>query len=228
MRRKKILIVEDDILSATYLRQLLEEAGYTIVGVVTRGEDAIRGAEILEPDLILMDVLLKDHLSGCEAALEISQKKPDVDIIFLTAHIDKEMLEYAKNSNACAYLMKPYRDDEILAMVYLTLCKDKYQNPLNHSDVIKLKNGYCFNMQTLTLNKADKHIPLTPGKSKLIEILVKNLDTIVPHNQISNFIWGEPREASTLRSLVYRTKQAIGEDLINNVNGVGYSINSKP
>ena len=227
MKRKKILIVEDDVLSANYLRELLEEADYEIVGIVTKGENAIKEAELLSPNLILMDILLKDHVSGCEAALEISQKNPDIDIIFLTAHVNEEMLQFAKKSNACAYLMKPYRDDEILATIYLTLFRDKYQNTLNCSNVVKLKNDYCFDMQTLRLSRVEKHIPLTPSKSKLIEILVQNIDTVVSHEQISNFIWGEPRESSTLRSLVYRIKQTIGEDLVNNIHGVGYSINSK-
>jgi DNA-binding response OmpR family regulator len=224
---KSILIVEDDVLSAIYLKELLEEANYNIIGVVSKGEDAIKNAEILSPNLILMDVLLKDHISGCEAALKISKNNPNISIIFLTAHADKEMLEYAKRSNACAYLMKPYHDDEILATVYLTLHRNKYQNFENHLGRIKLKNGYSFDMQTLILGKADKHIPLTTSKSKLVEILVQNVDNVVSYNQLSNFIWGEPREPSTLRSLIYRTKQTIGEELITNVNGVGYSINSK-
>ncbi len=224
---KKILIVEDDILAATYLCELLEENGYEIVDVVTTGADAIKKAKALSPDLILMDILLKDQVSGCDAAFQISQNNPNIIIIFLTAHADKEMIEYAKKSKASAYLMKPYRDEEILATMSVILFKKQDQYLKKNSYIVKLKNGYSFNLQTLSLSKAKKHIPLTPVKNRLIEILAKNTDIVVPHSQICNFIWGERREPATLRSLVYRTKQVIGEDLINNISGVGYSINSK-
>jgi DNA-binding response OmpR family regulator len=137
------------------------------------------------------------------------------------------MIEYAKKSKASAYLMKPYRDKEILATISVTLWKEQNYYSKKNANIVKIKNNYTFNLQTLTLSKAKKHIPLTPVKNKLIEILAKNIDIVVPHTQICNFIWGEPRELATLRSLVYRTKQAIGEDLIRNVNGVGYSLKSK-
>jgi DNA-binding response OmpR family regulator len=222
--KKKILIVEDDILASTYLKELLETE-YTIVS--RTGKDAIQKTEDLKPDLILMDVLLQDNISGSEAALEISKKNEQIIIIFLTAHTDKEMLEYAQKSHACAYLTKPYRDDEILATIQVVLWNKSYHHTKDYQGTIKLKNDFSFDLKTHTLYKNKKEIPLTPSKNRLIEILSRNIDTAVSYEQIGNFIWGEPREPSTLRSLVYRTKQAIKDDLITNLNGIGYTIKSK-
>jgi len=59
---------------------------------------------------------------------------------------------------------------------------------------------------------------------KLIEILAKNKNLSVSNEQISNFIWGEEKNDRTLRSLIYQVRQLIDNDLIQNINGLGYKI----
>jgi DNA-binding response OmpR family regulator len=120
--------------------------------------------------------------------------------------------------------MKPYREKEILATIRMVLSQKEKQNILNQSHIVKLKNNFYFDTQRLVLTKDNKQIPLTPSQSKLIEVLVKNLNTTISNEYICNFIWGEYREGNTLRSLIHRTKQTIGENLINNIKKVGYSI----
>ncbi len=230
MKMKKtytILIAEDEITSAQYLKELLEDEGYKISAIVSRGLDAIIMAQEKKPDLILMDVILKDNISGCEAAIKINQENPDIAIIFLTAHCQKEMVDFAKVSNAHAYLMKPYRDEEILTNISIVLSKVKKQSLIKQVSLIKLKNNFYYDIQTSTLSKAGNQIHLTPVKSKLVEILVKHLNKSLSHAFICQYVWGEYRDTSTLRSLVYRTKQSTKEELISNINGVGYSITSK-
>jgi DNA-binding response OmpR family regulator len=219
-----ILIVEDDIVSSTYLRGLLEDRGYNIIGVVNNGTDAISIADTHKPDLILVDILLKDNMRGTDAAIKIHQNNPYTAIIFLTAHAKKDMIEQAKKSNACAYILKPYTDKSLLATIALSLARrDKHIG----SNTITLKNNFYFNRDTHTLYKDNKQIPLTVTKLRLVELLATHVDVILSNEHICNYIWEEPREVSTLRSLVYRIKQTINEDLITNINGVGYTINSK-
>ncbi len=221
---QSILIVEDERISATHLQEMLEKAGYAITGIVTEESDAVKKALSTKPDLVLMDGVLDNGSSGCKAAIEIYQNNPYIIIICLTEDATEEMLQNAEKSNVSAYLIKPYRDKEILATIRMVLAQKKKQQLLNQSHIIELKNNFCFDMQTLILTKAGEQILLTPTQCKLIEILVKNHDSTISNEYICNFIWGEQRDENILRSLLHRTRKIVGDDLISNVNRVGYCI----
>jgi DNA-binding response OmpR family regulator len=222
---KRILIIEDDRFSAEYLSMILQEAGYEVIGIIASAEESIVQAKVLKPDLILMDIILRDTLTGCEAAVQIKQNQKDCKIVFLTAHAEAEMIDYAQQSQADAYLLKPYRDDEILATLAVIFSHD--QNPqIKEIDSVKLSYGFSFNIKKRQLIKDGKHIPLTETKLKLVEYLAKNVDTTISSEQICQIIWGETRSNNTLRSLIFRIKQAVGVDLISNATGAGYVIKS--
>src|ERR1043165_3870675 len=90
----RILVVEDERIVAMDLAASLQELGYDVVGMATRGEDAVQRAAELEPELILMDVRLAGSLDGIQAA-EIIHRTRDVPVIYLTAHSDNETLRRA-------------------------------------------------------------------------------------------------------------------------------------
>lgn len=223
---KKILIVEDDIVAAQFLRETLEDAGYFVLGIVSRAKESIQKTKELKPDLILMDIILKDQMSGCEAALEIKQNHKNCKIIFLTAHAQKEMIEYAQQCQACAYLLKPYREDEILATIAVIFSQT---DPIIKKEIeeVYFSHGFSFHFKKRKLFQNGEEVPLTEKKLKLLELLAKNIDLSVSKEQICTFVWGEQRSEHTVRSLVFRLKEAIGQDLIKSSNGAGYVIRSK-
>jgi len=149
----KILIVEDDVIPANHLKKILELEGYEVIDMVATGVRAIEVAKKEKPDLIFMDVMLRDHISGAEAAREIFYSDPNIIIVFLTAYSDKEMIEFAVESDAFAYLLKPYRDKEILATLELAKAKLSTNKPLiiidkdESNSKIELINGYVYDMK---------------------------------------------------------------------------------
>jgi DNA-binding response OmpR family regulator len=220
----KILIVEDDYISAEYLKEILENAGYIIVDMVDTGYAAIQEAKSLKPDIVLMDIMLKDKISGCEAALQIKQNHNLCKIIFITAYADDEMIEYATDAEAYGYLMKPYREQEILATIKVALSHDKHQKPQHDESFIVLEKGFVYDKKEKKLYKDDKEILLATKKLKLLQILIEHKNNKVSNEDICHYVWGEPKNDSTLRSLIHRMKTAIGEDIITNLNGQGYMI----
>ncbi len=223
--KKKILIVEDERLSAKYLKILLEEAGYSVVGTVESGEEAVSRTHTFSPDLILMDIILKGRLSGCEAALKIKQTHKTCKIIFVTAYCEDEMIKYAQEAQAEAYLLKPYRPDELLATIAVVLSHER-RLPFPRKEEIALAHGFTFDLTRGRLMKKGKEIPLPEYKRKLVELLATNVNTTVSHAQICQAVWGESRPDSTLRSMISRIKQRLGTDLITSVSGIGYMIKS--
>lgn len=224
MRNKKILIVEDEPFFSKYIKQLLVKENYEVLGIVENGLDSISFSRQYKPDLILMDVMLNGSMSGCEAAVEIHQRDKSIKIIFLTAYAEKEMIEYAVNADATAYLLKPYRDDEILATIKLMFAHEEHLVHVEDKENISLRYGYTFNTKSHRLLKENREIHLGKKLLKLIEILVENKNISVSNAQLCTYIWGEPKNDKTLRSLVYRIRMLLKSDIIENVNGLGYKI----
>ena len=228
MKKHRILIVEDDLLSAEYLKALLLKEHYEVPAVVNTAEAAIEQCKTLKPDVVLMDIMLKGALSGSEAAIEIKHEQPNVKIIFLTAYAEPEMVDYAARSKACAYLMKPYREQEILATVQVSLMQEQRLVKQEEENVrIELKHNFFFDSRERRLYKNGTEIPLSSKKLKLVELLAKNRDHFLSNEQICIYVWNEIKSNSTLRSLIHRFRSLINDDIITNVNGVGYSIHTR-
>jgi len=226
----RIFIVEDDLVSAQYLKELLEAEGFEISGISDTAEAAITRLRDCGADLVLMDIILKGTMSGSEGAIQIKRRHPECKIIFLTAYADEEMIEYAVRSKAYAYLMKPYRDKEILATIRVALTHDteaENREKVHEATRIPLAKGFYFDTEERKLYRHDKEIPLSEKKIKLIEILSKNRRHTVSNEQLCLTIWNEPRSNNTLRSLIHRFRQVVGEEIILNVNGIGYTILSE-
>lgn len=221
--KKRILIVEDEFISAEYLKEILVHEDYDVIDIIDNGLEAIQLSKTLKPDLILMDIMIQGSMSGCEAAVQIHHDDKDIKFIFLTAYSEQEMIDYAIDAKASAYLTKPYRENEILATIQLLFAHEKTKPILDIVNV-PLKNGYTFNTKQHRLFKEDKEIYLGKKPLKLIEILVKNKNVSVSNEQICTYIWGENKNDKTLRSLIYRIRSSISHDMIQNINGLGYKI----
>ena len=108
----KILIAEDENIVALNIRKTLESLGYQVSSVVNNGEDVIRQVEKNQPDLILMDIMLKGLTDGIEAAETIT-KKFNIPIIFLTALSDEKTIDRAAFTKPYGYLLKPFTTQEM-------------------------------------------------------------------------------------------------------------------
>lgn len=221
---KTILIAEDDSASAEYLKIIVQESGYNVVAIAETGLEVIEQCKALKPDLVLMDIILKGKISGCEAALQLKYIYSDIKVIYLTAHATPEMIEYAVKSEAYGYLMKPYRRDEILATIKLVFAQSNLEKPLAGEAIIPLKDGYIYDTRSNRLMKENQEVLLCKKQLKLIEILAKNKNTIVSYEQICSFVWGQNKSDCTLRSLIHRIRTVVESDMIKNVHGRGYEI----
>ena len=112
MKKKHILIVEDERIVSADIKISLQKFGFAVAGTAVSGEDAIKKAEKLRPDLVLMDIILKDKMDGIEAATLISSRF-DIPVVYLTAHADDKTLERAKITEPFGYLLKPFDDKDL-------------------------------------------------------------------------------------------------------------------
>ena len=106
-----VLIVEDEAITALEMRKILESWNYDISSIVSTGEDAIKEVKNTQPDLILMDIILKGEMDGLEAASRIKEFT-DTPILYITA---LESIDFTrlKNTKGMGYLVKPISEGEL-------------------------------------------------------------------------------------------------------------------
>jgi len=222
----KIVIVEDELIAAEYLKKLLLSHGFHILAVIDTGKKALETIPKLAPDIVLMDIMLKDNISGSEVALQLKQTAPHVAIVFLTAYAEEEMIEYAIESNTYGYLMKPYDDARIstsLKIILSRIEKEK-QTPITISNLVNINKNYTFDLEKKRLFKNSTELPLGHKSLDLLESLCKQPNISVSSEQLCLAIWDEPKNVSMLRTQVSRTKKEMGIDVIDNIKGLGYKI----
>ena len=120
----RILIVEDEAIIAADLQRRLGRLGCEVVGMAASGEDAIRLAAVLKPELVLMDINLQGELDGTQAARHLRDKM-QLPVVYLTASSDATIVKRAKLTDAFGYLLKPL--DERLLHITIEMALYKHQ-----------------------------------------------------------------------------------------------------
>ncbi|MGE4294536.1 MAG: response regulator [Campylobacterales bacterium] len=221
----KILIVEDERVSARFLEGVLQEAGWTVAGIAASGEEACQIAQTRRPDAVLMDVMIKGAQSGCETAVAIRRLLPGCSIVFLTAHAEDEMLAYAVDVKAEGYLLKPYNEREIVAT--LRLIESRRRGPLKQREdsTVLLAEGYAFDLKKRRLiNPAGKEVVLTAQMLDLFELLARAEGAALPAEQLCLALWGDCDQSGRLRALVHRLRRQIGGGLVESFKRIGYRV----
>lgn len=124
MSKVRVFVVEDEAIVSKDIQHSLKRLGYIVVGDASTGEKAITLIEDMDPDVILMDIMLKGEMSGIEAA-EIIRREFKIPIIYLTAYADEATLEKAKITEPYGYIIKPFKEIDIHTSIEMALYKSK-------------------------------------------------------------------------------------------------------
>jgi two-component system, NarL family, response regulator DegU len=114
----RLLLADDHRMLREGLRRTLEEEGLDVVGEAADGEEALRLAAKLRPDVVLMDVTMP-VLDGVEATRQLHEHLPEIPVVILTMHADREVLARAIRAGAAGYLVKDCSTDEVVRTVRL-------------------------------------------------------------------------------------------------------------
>jgi PAS domain S-box-containing protein len=131
--KAKILIVEDEKIIAKYLQNTLKGLGYDISAIVSSGEEAIKKAEEIKPDLVLMDIVLKGDMDGIEAAEKIGLLF-DIPVVYLTAYPDEKLFQRAKITDPFGYILKPVEKRDLKIAIEIALYKHEITKKLKESE----------------------------------------------------------------------------------------------
>lgn len=137
----KILVVEDERITAEDINDGLISLGYKVPAVVYSGEDAIRKAGELQPDLVLMDIRLEGDMDGIDAAEQIRERL-GIPVIYLTAYSDSSTVQRAKITEPSGYILKepfgfihkPFEESELNTAIEITLYRHKIERRLREHE----------------------------------------------------------------------------------------------
>jgi two-component system, LytTR family, response regulator LytT len=165
MSKTNILIVEDESIVAKDIQHSLKKLGYTVVGMCSNGEDAIRTAEEMSPDLVLMDIMLKGDMSGIEAADQIRQRM-NIPVIYLTAYADESTLNKAKVTEPYGYIIKPFKEIDLHTAIEMAIYKHEKETD------VKKERDFLY---SLVENKDSKDIIFVKSNSRLVKVRTEDI-----------------------------------------------------
>jgi response regulator NasT len=120
-QRRRVLIAEDEALIRLDLREMLVEEGYDVCGEAGDGEQAVKLAEELRPDLVIMDIKMP-IMDGLAAAERIAGNRVAA-VVILTAFSQRDLVERARAAGAMAYLVKPFQKSDLVPAVEIALSR---------------------------------------------------------------------------------------------------------
>jgi two-component system, response regulator PdtaR len=119
--QRRVLVAEDEALIRLDLVEMLREEGYEVVGQAADGEEAIKLAGELRPDLVILDVKMP-KVDGIEAASAIAGERI-APVVILTAFSQRDLVERARDAGAMAYLVKPFAKRDLVPAVELAMSR---------------------------------------------------------------------------------------------------------
>ncbi|UCH95980.1 MAG: PAS domain S-box protein [Candidatus Aminicenantes bacterium] len=131
----KILVVEDEVITSENIKIVLENHGFTVLPLVTTGEEAVVKARETCPHLVLMDIMLAGEMDGIEAARSI-REFTNIPIIYLTAYSDKQTLDRSKEAEPYGYILKPFNQYDLSYTVEMALFKHEADERLRREKEI--------------------------------------------------------------------------------------------
>lgn len=216
----RILIVEDEIGIANFLKQGLEEEAFT-VDVAETGTEGLALALTGDFDLLILDWMLPGK-SGIEICTEFRKEFTETPIIFLTAKDTVSEIILGLQTGANDYIKKPFHFEELLERIRVQLRS-------LHSEASELLLGTIrMDLNARVVWKKDEEISLTQKEFALLEMLIRNKGTVCTRTSIIENVWDIHFDYNTgvidvfINALRRKLKLEGSENYIQTIRGVGY------
>jgi len=181
---RRVMIVEDEVLIAEALRLRLERMGYTVVGVVASGEEALNLVANTTPDLVLMDIRLAGSMDGITAGEHIHSRFR-LPVVYLTANSDPETIERVIRSQPYGYISKPIDDATLRSTLSIAFQKSELERTYRRRERHYLSTLAKLESAVFVLDAAGRVCFLNPAAMTLTGIEAGNPDNFLVHEVLS-------------------------------------------
>jgi DNA-binding response OmpR family regulator len=225
-RNKKVLIVDDDPDTVELIKRILRLSDFDVVSA-RNGMDAISIVEKIQPDIVLLDLMMPeiDGRTTLKKLRELTQSP----VIVVSALNNKENIVDLLNMGSDDYITKPFHRDELIARILAVLRRSKKLPVIDGVSIPE--TGLTINFSKREVYFQGQFVQLSPKEYELIELLAKNLPHVVKYKEIADEIWGEYSNyvKNRIKYLVHTIRnkfEAIdsGIEVIITADRVGYRI----
>jgi two-component system copper resistance phosphate regulon response regulator CusR len=222
----RILIVEDEVKTASYLQKGLSENGF-IVDVAQNGEDGLHQALSSEYDLIVLDVMLPG-LDGWAVLNTIRRTGKMVPVLFLTARDSVQDRVKGLELGADDYLVKPFAFSELLARVRTILRRGQARQ----SEALTVAD-LELDLARHRASRGGTRLDLAPKEFALLSLLVRRRGEVLSRTLIAEQVWDMNFDSDTnvvdvaIRRLRGKVDDPFPTKLIHTVRGVGYVLETR-
>ncbi len=225
MKKTKILIVEDEIVAAMDLKSEVENLECEVTDMVHTQKRVLNSITNNKPDIILMDIKLGKNKDGIEI-VKLIQQTQKIPIVYITAFSDDATMQRAFSTNPLGYIVKPFKPDELKTNIQLAIYKLSRVSPKEiNENYHYLGEGFYFDRVENSLYFNDNFIKLGAKERELLSILIDANYNTVQNTDLEDAIWdGNKPSHSALRTLVYRIKGKLGNNIIEVSYGYGYNL----
>jgi two-component system OmpR family response regulator len=225
----KVLVVDDE----PNIRELVQVAltfhGCTVVTAAT-GQEALRSAGAVQPDLVVLDVVLPD-LDGFEVCRRLRARGDDVPIIFLTARDTSSETVQGLALGGDDYVTKPFSVEALVARIRAVLRRAARAAQAGEPDEeAKLQAGDLeLDESRWTVHRAGTQVELSPTEFRLLAYLMRHQGRVLSRAQLLEHVWGwdyagQSQIVETYVSYLRRKLDPLGPPLIHTQRGVGYTL----
>lgn len=221
MRKEQlILIVEDEESILDILSYSLRKEGYRVYGAVT-GQEGLRLFEGLEPDVVILDLMLPD-MTGFDICKQLTATST-VPILMLTARDDIVDKVLGLELGADDYMTKPFDVREVAARIKALL---RRQNTSSITNYLVINDMVRIEPRSHTVWKAKEQIALKPKEYELLLLFAQHKNQVFSREEILDTVWDfdYDGDARTVDVHVQRLRKKLGTSIIDTVFGVGYKM----
>lgn len=214
----KVLLLEDEYSLRISVEEFLSDIGYEVDGYMD-GLEAYDAVYDKSYDILLLDVNVPS-LNGFELLRKLREDDVTIPAIFLTSMTEMDDLKEGYKRGCCDYIRKPFDLEELELRIDQALASHLH----NDGSLVELGCNLVYDLKKSKLTQEDEEIVLRKTEKDLLEVLIKNKNSIVSTQMFQDEVWGEYVEPATIRVQLNNLKKKLPDDIIQNRRGLGYII----
>ena len=214
----KILLLEDEYSLRISIEEFLVDLGYSVYGF-SDGLEAHDSVYDIRYDLLLLDVNVPS-LNGFEMLKNLREDGVKIPAIFLTSLTDLDDLKEGYQRGCCDYIRKPFDLFELELRIQQAIISSMD----DESNIINLGKDTYYDLKKSYLSIKSEEVVLRKTEKELLEVLIKNKNTVVSTQMFQDDVWGAYVEPSTIRVQLKNLRKKLPEGIIQNRRGLGYII----
>lgn len=215
----RILLLEDELMLQSAIVEYLTSTGY-IVDAFEDGEEAYEQIKTTSYDLFIFDINTPS-IDGLTLLEKLQKEKIYIPTVFISAITQIEQISKAYELGCYDYLKKPFHLKELTLHIERLLKMADIQS----KSMVKLSRMYSYDLEKERLLFDNVEQELKPKHQQIMHLLASNVGRVVDFDMLRHYVWDDIHvDAATIRAEMHRVRQALKEELIVSIKGIGYKL----